>query len=112
MARGATTEQGFPLQPTPFIGRNADLAEISSLLATPACRLLTLLGPGGIGKTRLAIELAGISLSLFAHGVYFVALQPIATTGYLVSAIAETIRLSLSGQTEPTTQLHHYLHDK
>jgi len=112
MASGATTEQGFPLQPTPFIGRNADLAEISSLLATPACRLLTLLGPGGIGKTRLAIELAGASLSLFPQGAFFVALQPIVLTGYLISAIADSVRLSLSGQTDPQAQLLHYLHDK
>ena len=49
----------FPAQTTTFIGREQEIAEISALLGDPACRLLTLVGPGGIGKTRLAIEIAG-----------------------------------------------------
>ena len=52
----------LPSQPTPFIGREDELAEITNLLATPACRLLTLTGPGGIGKTRLALEAARLLL--------------------------------------------------
>lgn len=48
----------LPPQPTPFIGRERELAEIAELLLDPACRLLTLVGPGGTGKTRLAIEAA------------------------------------------------------
>ena len=48
----------LPPYPTPFVGRQDELAQISALLADPACRLLTLVGPGGIGKTRLAVEAA------------------------------------------------------
>jgi hypothetical protein len=46
----------LPVFPTPFVGRQDELAQIAHLLADPTCRLLTLLGPGGIGKTRFAVE--------------------------------------------------------
>jgi predicted ATPase/DNA-binding CsgD family transcriptional regulator len=112
MVKSPNAEHGFPPQPTPFIGRSAELAEIGSLLATPTCRLLMLLGPGGIGKTRLAIEAATGSVTLFVHGIYFVALQPLPSTGFLASAIADAVRIPLSGQTDPHAQLLHYLRDK
>ena len=54
----ARTQVALPVPPTPFVGREAELAELASLLADSACRLLTLTGPGGIGKTRLALEAA------------------------------------------------------
>jgi len=57
-----TGAHNLPGQLAPFVGRRGELAEISDLLANPACRLLTLIGPGGIGKTRLAIQAAGVAL--------------------------------------------------
>src|SRR5262245_39050686 len=64
----------LPVVPTPLIGRQHDVAELTQLLCDPQCRLLTLVGPGGIGKTRLAIETASHIQAGFADGVYFVPL--------------------------------------
>ena len=64
----------LPIPPTPFLGRQAELQEIATRLANPNCRLLTLLGPGGIGKTRLAIQAASDQRAHFQHGVCFVSL--------------------------------------
>ncbi|MCL5998447.1 MAG: tetratricopeptide repeat protein [Chloroflexi bacterium] len=83
------TARNLPRQRTPFIGRENELAQIKGLLADPACRLLSLIGPGGIGKTRLAIEVA--QQSSCSDGVYFVALQSLSLSEYLVPAIAESI---------------------
>ncbi len=55
----------------PFIGREQELKQIADLLADPACWLLTLLGPGGIGKTRLAVEVGKNHQATFSHGVFF-----------------------------------------
>jgi transcriptional regulator with XRE-family HTH domain len=67
----APSGRGLPFQPTSFIGRSTELSEIARILADPACRLLTLLGPGGIGKTRLALEVAAGQTNAFRVGVVF-----------------------------------------
>jgi predicted ATPase/DNA-binding CsgD family transcriptional regulator len=87
------------------------LAEIGGLLATPACRLLTLVGLGGIGKTRLAIRAAAQAREggAFADGAHFVALQPVAAADLIAPAIADALRLPLSGARDPTEQLLHFL---
>jgi hypothetical protein len=65
----------LPPQPTPFIGREPEITEIVDLLNDASCRLLTLLGPGGIGKTRLSIEsIRRLTDSDFEHGVFYVPL--------------------------------------
>jgi predicted ATPase/DNA-binding CsgD family transcriptional regulator len=102
----------FPPQPTPFIGRTTELAEIMNILSDPTCRLLTLIGPGGIGKTRLAIQVASEMQDRFSHGLYFVALQPVRSADLLVSAVATAVNLSLAGQDDPAVQLLDYLRDK
>ena len=83
----------LPPQPTPFIGRSAELAQLENLLADPDCRLLTLLGPGGIGKTRLAIEAATRQAGNFADGVCFVALAAVETAELLLVAVAQSLGL-------------------
>src|ERR1044071_4831978 len=96
----------------PFIGRVDELQQIGELLNTPTCRLLTLIGPGGIGKPRLAVEAARSQSPLFADGIFFVALQPLASSDLLVSAIAEGIHLQFYAGVEPLHQLLDYFRAK
>ena len=62
----------LPRPPTSFIGRETEIAQIRKLVTDPACRLLTVTGPGGIGKTRLAIHAAATLVDKFDQGLYFV----------------------------------------
>jgi predicted ATPase/DNA-binding CsgD family transcriptional regulator len=97
---------------TPFVGRTSEQAEIAARLLNAECRLLTLTGLGGSGKTRLAIEVATQLADQFTHGTIFVALQPIPRADLIPSAIAQTIGLTFYAQTEQSDQLFAYLHDK
>jgi predicted ATPase/DNA-binding SARP family transcriptional activator len=86
------THDNLPTPSTPFISRERDTAEIRRLLNDPACRLLTLIGQGGIGKTRLSLQTGELSRDDFADGVYFVALAPVTSAESLIGAIAESLR--------------------
>jgi len=102
----------LPFQPTTFVNRTTELAELDSLLGDPACRLLTLVGPGGIGKTRLAVRVAKTSAGQFDDGVYFVPLQPLDSPEFIVSAIADSLRFAFSPGVDPQQQLLQYLREK
>ena len=87
----AALTHNLPADVTPFIGREATLAQVAELLADPACRLLTVLGPGGIGKTRLAVQAARGQAAHFPHGVCFVDLAPIPSAEMLSPAILRAL---------------------
>ncbi len=74
--------------PTVLIGRALELDAVCALLADPACRLVTVLGPGGMGKTRLAVQVADALRGQFADGVVVVALAPLTAPEEVVTAIA------------------------
>lgn len=111
--------QNLPTLPTPFVGREQEIAEIVERLADPACRLLTLIGPGGIGKTRLAIEVArsaveasSLATALFRDGCYFVPLQPVSDVANIAAAIADVLDLHLYDNRSSQEQLLDYLAGK
>ncbi|MDQ3458928.1 MAG: tetratricopeptide repeat protein [Deinococcota bacterium] len=99
----------LPLALTSFVGRDLELAEIAHLLAKPECRLLTLVGPGGVGKTRLALQAAAELGSRYEGGVYFVPLETLTLPALIPAAVAAAIGLELQGQDDALAQLARHL---
>lgn len=97
-------KHNLPYQTTAFIGRETDTANVVSMLADPSCRLITLVGIGGIGKTRLAVQCAGQLVDTFSDGVWFVSLDSVSAS-FLPSAISEALHLHLFGHDGLHTQL-------
>jgi predicted ATPase/DNA-binding XRE family transcriptional regulator len=127
----AQRRSNLPAQLTPFFGRTAEIVELTQYLTKPAARLITIVGPGGMGKTRLALAVAQLVLDLhtptdtsgnltsniqppkYEDGVYFVALAPIRAPEHIVSAIAEAIDLRFQSDNRlPKQQLLDYLRHK
>lgn len=102
----------LPFQLTPFIGREPELTQIANTLAAPQCRLLTLVGIGGVGKTRIAMQAVAQAADNFAQGVCFVSLASVATPDLLPSAIGSAFNLFFYGSEEPKLQIAHYLREK
>ena len=96
----------------PLVGRESDLRTALELVTDPACRVLTLTGPGGIGKTRLAREIAMRASQDFVHGACFVPLANIENADLMPAAIADALQLSLASTENPTTQLASFLQEK
>src|SRR5947209_12701496 len=89
--------RSLPAQLTPLIGREHEIVTICTLLRCPQVRLLTLTGTGGVGKTRLALQVANSLLNDFAEGVCFVSLAPISGPGLVLPTIAQTLGLWEAG---------------
>ena len=100
------------IQPTALIGREDELGELSALLCRDDVRLVTLTGPGGTGKTRLAAQLAGQLMEQYPQGVYFVSLASIRDTDLVVPTIAQTLGLHETGEEAFEKTLATYLQDK
>src|SRR5258707_12555907 len=105
--------QNLAFTPTPCIGRSQETDEIGALLDDPSCRLLTLVGPGGIGKTRLAVEVANHKRATFPDGLFFVPLAPLNRADDLLTAIAEAMPFRFQQDNRsPREQFFAYLHEK
>ncbi len=101
----------LPSEQTPFVGREAEMLRISTILDQKDCRLLTLLGPGGAGKTRLSIRTALEISHRFSDGVFFVPLAELESGDSVAAAVAEAISFTLEGDTDPVIQLQQRLSD-
>ncbi|HEX9373689.1 MAG TPA: tetratricopeptide repeat protein, partial [Roseiflexaceae bacterium] len=107
-----TPTHNLPAMLTPFVGREAELSQLAAWLTHPGSRLITLVGPGGIGKTRLALELALRHVAHFADGVFLVRLASIHQPEVVASVIAQTLGFKESGGHSPAELLTIWLRDK
>ncbi len=102
----------LPTQTTRFVGRKQELKQLAEYLANPDCHLLTLVGFGGIGKTRLALALAEQELESFPDGIWFIPLAGLSSADLLASSIAGGLGLTLLDSSNPKKQLTDFLQDK
>lgn len=100
----------LPVQLTSFIGREKEVAEVKRLLSKE--RIVTLTGPGGTGKTRLAVQVAGEMIEQFQDGIFFVGLTPTTDSGHVPSTIAQSLGITESPRQSIVESLKEYLRSK
>ncbi len=108
----ALPKNSLPVPPTPLIGREYELNVLTQQLQDPQCRLLTLTGLGGVGKTRLAIEIARRLQEKFVDGVYFISLAGVTNPEHIIPATVSALGVALPGPVDQKTQVLQYLRDK
>lgn len=99
----------LPTSLTAFVGRERELEQLSHLSAQPGCRLITLVGPGGVGKSRLAVQFAASQRHRFPDGVAFVPLVGAASGAAIIAAMADSLGFAFYGPLDPRVQLVNYL---
>jgi predicted ATPase len=109
-ARKQISQSTLPLPLTTLIGREHELAEGCRLLRQKDIRLLTISGPGGVGKTRLAVEMAALVQRDFDDGVRFISLASLQDTAFVLPSIAQALQLQGSGSFAPLEHLKAFLH--
>jgi predicted ATPase/class 3 adenylate cyclase len=102
----------LPLEPSGLVGREAELKQIEERLHSETVRLLTLLGPGGIGKTRLALRVAANAGDLFSDGVFFVDLEAARGAASVLVAIARSVGLADASEGSQLDELVNRLKDR
>src|SRR5688572_13755648 len=102
----------LPLQPTPLVGREKEVSEVCDLVRGEETRLLTLTGPGGIGKTRLALQAAADLLEDFPDGTYLMLLATLTEAELFLPAVAETLGVRETGEQPLDESLKDYLHER
>jgi predicted ATPase/DNA-binding CsgD family transcriptional regulator len=104
-SESSLADNNLPAQTTAFVGRQTELVEIARLLDQPDTRLITILAPGGMGKTRLALAAAERQLHHFSDGVFFVPLAPLSSPDAIVTTIVESVSFSFYSGDPPKQQL-------
>ena len=112
LAPATSRKHNLPVALTPFIGREVELDALNAGLDDPVCRMLTVSGPGGSGKTRLALEAAWRQVERFQDGAWLVELAALITPQTVPPSIAEALGFPLQKQPEPILQLKDYLRAK
>jgi predicted ATPase len=106
-----TRPANFPVPRTPFVGREKEVGAAKELLLRPDVRLVTITGPGGIGKTRLAVEVAGGLVDIFPGGAHYIPLSPLTDPGLIASVIVQTLGIREAGNQSALEILRKSLQD-
>ena len=110
--RALHAPSNLPVPPTSLIGRHEELTTLQALLLRNDVRLLTLTGPGGVGKTRLSYAVAAALRDAFADGVWFVDLAPLTDPELVLSAIAQVLEVGETAGQSLLSRVQSYLRDK
>ena len=109
---GQVSRHNLPVQFTPLIGRELEVQAVCTLLQRPEVRLVTLIGPGGVGKTRLGLQVAAELSEDFTHDIYFVPLAPVSDPDQVMFTLAQTLELKEAGEQSLPGLLKAFLRDK